>query len=144
MDRIKEMVRLADGLSENKSLDNEVVARALDCLDRFSQRIRNLSPDGIRVVGTNTLRKATNARAFLDEAEKILLAKLRPQIIPLAEALLKIGDVDNFLMSSVGNSYGDIYETTLDWAKNSKMNQTQDAIPVGHDKYIQPILLGKL
>ena len=72
VDRIKEMVRLADGLSSSKTLSEDVVRRALDCLDRFSQRLRGLDPDDIRVVGTNTLRRASNARQFLDEAERIL------------------------------------------------------------------------
>jgi len=72
VDRIKEMVRLAEGLDENKTLNASVVKRALDCLDRFSQRLRGLAPEDIRVVGTNTLRKAANAREFLDEAERIL------------------------------------------------------------------------
>ncbi len=72
VDRIKEMVRLADGLTDDKSLSEDVVRRALDCLDRFSQRLRGLAPEDIRVVGTNTLRRATNAQRFLDEAERIL------------------------------------------------------------------------
>jgi exopolyphosphatase/guanosine-5'-triphosphate,3'-diphosphate pyrophosphatase len=72
VDRIREMVRLADGLDEDKTLNDAVVERALDCLDRFSQRLRGLDPEDIRVVGTNTLRKAINAKHFLDEAERIL------------------------------------------------------------------------
>ncbi|MGE0624554.1 MAG: exopolyphosphatase [Pseudomonadales bacterium] len=72
VDRIKEMVRLAEGIEANKSLNPEVVARALDCLVRFSQRLRGLAPEDIRVVGTSTLRRASNANAFLDEAERIL------------------------------------------------------------------------
>ncbi|MFV2089411.1 MAG: exopolyphosphatase [Pseudomonadales bacterium] len=76
MDKIKEMVRLADGLGEDKLLDTEVVKRALDCLDRFSQRLRGLALEDIRVVGTNTLRKATNASEFLDQAQRILGTKV--------------------------------------------------------------------
>ncbi len=72
LDRIKEMVRLADGIEANKSLNPEVVSRALDCLVRFSQRLRGLAPEDIRVVGTSTLRRASDARSFLDEAERIL------------------------------------------------------------------------
>ncbi len=72
VDRIKEMVRLAAGLEDDKSLSADVVKRALDCLERFSQRLRGLEPEDIRVVGTNTLRKATNAQSFLDEAERLL------------------------------------------------------------------------
>jgi exopolyphosphatase/guanosine-5'-triphosphate,3'-diphosphate pyrophosphatase len=76
LDRIKEMVRLADGIQPDKSLSPEVVARALDCLVRFSQRLRGLAPEDIRVVGTNTLRRARDAKAFLDEAERILGTKV--------------------------------------------------------------------
>lgn len=72
VDRIKEMVRLAAGLGDDKTLSADVVQRALECLDRFSQRLRGLDPEDIRVVGTNTLRKATNAQSFLDAAERIL------------------------------------------------------------------------
>jgi exopolyphosphatase/guanosine-5'-triphosphate,3'-diphosphate pyrophosphatase len=72
VDRIKEMVRLADGLDDDRTLNAEVMQRALDCLIRFSQRLRGLAPEDIRVVGTNTLRKAANAQAFLDQAERIL------------------------------------------------------------------------
>lgn len=72
IDRIKEMVRLAEGIETSKSLNPEVMSRGLDCLVRFSQRLRGLAPEDIRVVGTSTLRRAINARAFLDEAERIL------------------------------------------------------------------------
>lgn len=72
VDRIKEMVRLAEGLTADKTLSTEVMERALNCLERFSQRLRGLEPEDIRVVGTNTLRKARNSRVFLDEAERIL------------------------------------------------------------------------
>ena len=48
------------------------------------------------------------------------------------------------LVSAIGNYYGDIYETHLEWAKGSRLNQTEDAIPVGFKEYIQPILKGKL
>jgi len=52
----------------------------------------------------------------MNEAIKILLEKLRPQMIPLVE---QFDMSDNFLMSAIGNSYGDIYETHLEWAKDS-------------------------
>jgi exopolyphosphatase/guanosine-5'-triphosphate,3'-diphosphate pyrophosphatase len=76
LDRIKEMVRLADGLGPDKKLNEEVMGRALDCLIRFNQRLRGLEPEDIRVVGTNTLRRAANAREFLDQAEQILGTKV--------------------------------------------------------------------
>lgn len=81
------------------------------------------------------------ATDLINEAVKILLTKLRPQAIPLVEL---INLPDSFLMSAVGNSYGDIYETHLEWAKTSRMNQTPGNVPVGFHKYIMPIMKGKL
>ena len=72
IDRMKEMVRLAAGLDANNVLQADVTTRALDCLARFGQRLRNLPPENVRVVGTNTLRKARNSAAFLARAEQAL------------------------------------------------------------------------
>ncbi|NOT11563.1 MAG: exopolyphosphatase [Methylococcaceae bacterium] len=72
VDRLKEMVRLASGLDKKNILDNTTQARALACLERFGQRIRNFPPGSVRVVGTNTLRTAKNAQQFLAKAEQAL------------------------------------------------------------------------
>jgi exopolyphosphatase/guanosine-5'-triphosphate,3'-diphosphate pyrophosphatase len=76
IEKIREMVRLAEGLGDGNVLSDEVAERALDCLRRFSQRLKGLRSEDIRVVGTNTLRRARNANAFLEEAEKILGVKV--------------------------------------------------------------------
>ena len=76
IDKIREMVRLAEGLDISNVLSDEVAERALDCLRRFSQRLKGLHSADIRVVGTNTLRRARNAERFLEEAEKILGVKV--------------------------------------------------------------------
>jgi exopolyphosphatase / guanosine-5'-triphosphate,3'-diphosphate pyrophosphatase len=72
IDRLKEMVRLADGLDKKNILDNETQKRALACLERFGQRIRDFPPESVRAVGTNTLRNARNAQQFMEKAEKAL------------------------------------------------------------------------
>ncbi|MFZ2171212.1 MAG: exopolyphosphatase [Methylococcaceae bacterium] len=72
IDRLKEMVRLASGLDENNVLDEYTQNRALACLERFGQRIRNFPPGSVRIVGTNTLRTAKNAGQFLIKAEQAL------------------------------------------------------------------------
>ncbi len=69
IDRHKEMVRLAGGLDKNKNLGSEAQQRALDCLQRMGHRLRHIPPENRRVVGTSTLRKARNARSFLEKAE---------------------------------------------------------------------------
>lgn len=72
VDRIREMVRLAEGLDVDGKLDAEVEQRALDCLSRFGQRIRSLEDHCVSVVGTNTLRRTQNADEFLFSAEQSL------------------------------------------------------------------------
>lgn len=72
LDRLKDMVRLAAGLDEKKFLSAESQQRALDCLARFEQRLRDMPVDSVRIVGTNTLRMAANAAEFLTAAEVIL------------------------------------------------------------------------
>ena len=51
---------------------------------------------------------------------------------------------DEILCSAIGNSYGDIYNTHLEWAKNSRMNKNEDAIPDGFKEYMMPILKAKM
>lgn len=72
VDRLREMVRLASGLGSGGILDSDSQDRALSCLRRFGQRIRDMQADQVRVVGTNTLRKAKNAEFFLSAAEDAL------------------------------------------------------------------------
>ena len=72
VDRIKEMVRLAEGLGTGNRLAEPVAQRAMDCLKRFGQRLRDLHRDNVRVVGTNTLRKARNSAQFIARAQEAL------------------------------------------------------------------------
>lgn len=72
LDRLREMVQLASGLDKRNNLDLATQNRALACLERFGQRIRNLPPGSVRVVGTNTLRTAKNIREFIRKAESAL------------------------------------------------------------------------
>lgn len=76
VDKIKEMVRLADGLNESGEISNEAMERAIDCLTRFGQRLRSIPAAQVRVVGTNTLRKAKNSDKFLKRARRALEHKI--------------------------------------------------------------------
>lgn len=69
LDSLREMVRLAAGLTADKRLDEDSQARALECLKRFGERLRGFPPHAVRAVGTNSLRVAKNASAFLKKAE---------------------------------------------------------------------------
>jgi exopolyphosphatase/guanosine-5'-triphosphate,3'-diphosphate pyrophosphatase len=72
IDRIREMVRLGDGIDDDNHLCTDVQARALACLARFGERLKEFPLKNVRAVGTNTLRNAENASDFLNEAEQAL------------------------------------------------------------------------
>ena len=72
VDRIKERVRLAEGMDEQRRMSAEAMARGLDCLALFAERLTNIKPDQIRIAGTYTLRRASNARDFVREAAEVL------------------------------------------------------------------------
>ncbi len=72
IDRLREPVRLAAGLTDGRQLTAEVAERAIDCLGRFGQRVSGLHPDNVRAVGTNTLRLAQTRSSFLERAQEAL------------------------------------------------------------------------
>ncbi len=74
VDRLRESVRLAAGLNSRNRLDAASRQRALECLARFGERLRNVRARRVRVVGTNTLRKARHRGVdrFRDQARRAL------------------------------------------------------------------------
>ena len=72
IDRLKEPVRLGEGLTPDRQLLPEVAERALACLARFGQRLREFPTGSVRAVGTNTLRQARPETGFLEQAEAAL------------------------------------------------------------------------
>lgn len=72
LDGLREQVRLAEGLSDDKILDAEAQQRALVALGRFAERLRDLPSVAVRAVGTNALRIAKNAPDFIVQAEHVL------------------------------------------------------------------------
>lgn len=72
VDSIKDMVRLAAGLDQQKNLSNDAQTRALACLARFGERLRGMKPHQVRAVATNTFRVMSNVRPFLEKAETAL------------------------------------------------------------------------
>ena len=72
LDNLREPVRLAAGLTDDKRLDKAAQQRALACLQRFGERLRGLPLEAVRAVGTNSLRVAKNAAEFLQQAEAAL------------------------------------------------------------------------
>jgi exopolyphosphatase/guanosine-5'-triphosphate,3'-diphosphate pyrophosphatase len=72
VDRLRETVRMAEGLDGKGGLDPVVRQRALECLSRFGQRIGDIPPQRVRAVATNTVRALASPQAFLMPAETAL------------------------------------------------------------------------
>ena len=72
IDRIRETVRLAEGLFRSGELSAGGRLRALDCLARFGERLRDMRAASVRAAGTNALRRAREDTDFLVEAEAAL------------------------------------------------------------------------
>jgi len=72
IDRIKETVRLAEGLSSSGDLSADARQRALDCLSRFGERLRDMRAGSVRAAGTSTIRRAREDTSFMSEAEALL------------------------------------------------------------------------
>ena len=72
VDRIKEHVRLAEGLDEDGGLDAAAQARAHECLSRFGQRLASLPRQRVRAIATNTVRQLRDPQSFLAPSEATL------------------------------------------------------------------------
>ncbi len=72
VDRLRETVRLAEGLDGKGGLDAAVRQRAIDCLSRFGQRVQDIPPQRIRAIATNTVRSLAAPQSFLVPAEAAL------------------------------------------------------------------------
>ncbi|MEZ9232845.1 guanosine-5'-triphosphate,3'-diphosphate diphosphatase [Vibrio amylolyticus] len=76
MAKIKRKVRLASGLDSDNALSQEAMQRGWDCLSLFAERLQDIPTENIRIVGTATLRTATNVDVFLEKANQILGHKI--------------------------------------------------------------------
>jgi len=72
IDRLRETVRLAEGLDGKGGLSHDVRQRALECLARFGQRVQDIPPQRVRAIATNTVRRLAMPQAFLMPAESAL------------------------------------------------------------------------
>ncbi len=72
IDRLRETVRLSEGLEITGELSDAAKQRALECLSRFGERLRDMHAQNVRAAGTSTLRRAKNARYFGVAAEHAL------------------------------------------------------------------------
>lgn len=69
--KMKQKVRLADGLSDQMILSESAMQRGLDALRIIEESLKGFEPNSVRIVATYTLRKAKNAQQFIKLASDI-------------------------------------------------------------------------
>ena len=69
IDSLSEKVMLAEGLSKESGISADARERGLQCIQRLAHRIQSVPKKNIRIVGTNTLRAAVNAKDFVKSLE---------------------------------------------------------------------------
>ena len=72
VDRLRETVRMADGLDGKGGISSAARQRGLECLARFGQRIRDIPSLRVRALATNTVRQLSSPQSFLVPAETAL------------------------------------------------------------------------
>lgn len=69
---VKQKVRFAEGLDSNDMLSEEFMHYGLSTLSVMAESLKGFEPDSVRIVATHTLRKAVNAKKFVQAAKEIL------------------------------------------------------------------------
>jgi len=109
VDRLREGVRLAASLDGEQNLSPEGQERALECLHKFGQRLRDIPPGNVRAVGTNTLRKARNREEFRERAEaalgheiEVVSGQEEARLIYIGVANSQAGGIERRLVADIG------------------------------------------
>ncbi|MBX2824688.1 MAG: Ppx/GppA family phosphatase [Gammaproteobacteria bacterium] len=76
IDSLRVPVRLGSGLDKHKRITPTTEKNALQAIGQFAQRLRGIPARNIRVVGTNTLRRARNSDRFLNDAFLVLRKRI--------------------------------------------------------------------
>lgn len=72
VDSLRMPTRLGAGLDENKHLNPDTERKAIEALAQYAERLRDVPRKNIRMVGTNTLRRARNNEKLMQEARNLL------------------------------------------------------------------------
>jgi exopolyphosphatase/guanosine-5'-triphosphate,3'-diphosphate pyrophosphatase len=136
LDSLKETVRLGSGLTPEKQLDAQAQERALAALKRFSERLAGMPRETVRVVGTNALRVAKNADAFIGRAEDTLGFPI--EIIPGREEarLIYLGVVHSLPLSNHNRLVIDIGGGSTEFIIGNKLKpKAMDSLYMGCVSY---------
>ena len=94
--------------------------------------LKEITKDSVSLFDSGFFRPGSTR--LVEASYKSLLVQMRPHMIPFIEFS---PNFDKSLVTTIGNYHGDIYETQLEVAQNSRLNKTQ--VPPYFEKYIKPV-----
>ena len=97
--------------------------------------LEQLLDDGAAVYDSGFFAPGTYR--MMQRAQEQAIRELRPHLIPLGETPYL---PDHLVPSTIGNSFGDIYEMQLEYAQKSRLNINNE-VPEYFDRLMKPILL---
>lgn len=111
VDRLRERVALAEGLSGDRHLDPKVEERAIACLLRFAQRLEGIPSSRVRAVGTATFRMMRGAKSFHERAVatlghpiEVLGGREEARLVYLGVAHARPGEQEERLVIDIGGA----------------------------------------
>lgn len=72
IEKLGEKVQLAAGINNEGRLSEAAQQRALECLERFNERIKKFHASSVQIVATNALREAKNKLEFIRAAQQVV------------------------------------------------------------------------
>lgn len=127
LDRLREPVRLAMGITRKGRVSKDVKERALGALGRLGERIRHLPPDAVRAVGTNAFRAAHHDEDFVERATtalgheiEIVSGQEEARLIHLGVMRSTHPPGDNCLVVDIGGGSSEVILGTPDEIKAAR------------------------
>lgn len=141
VDREKQMVQIARGLQADGTLDEASQERAILCLHKFSERLRDIPTSQIRAVGTKTLRSARNSTKFLKAAERVLGVKIQT-VSGYEEARLVYAGLANTISKAEQRLVIDIGGGSTEFIiGNGLIPKELESLPIGCVAYSERFIL---
>ncbi len=91
LDKLREPVRLAAGLTKKGELTLDAQKRGWAALEKMGERLREFPRHAVRAVGTNTLRQAKNGNEFLMRGQELLGHRIEVIAGPEEARLIFVG-----------------------------------------------------
>ncbi len=129
--RTMEIVRLGQGVDQNKSFHPDAIARTLSAVEKFAQLIASKGVEKIRFCATSATRDASNRELFTDGVKKILGVEV--EVIPGEEeaALSFIGATQELSQSDGPFLVVDIGGGSTEFVFGSKKVEFAKSVNIG-------------